>query len=97
MKSKTQLVIESCKTLNQLKTAWEYVKLECQTTGDLYQFQLNADTYREKLRSMTGACTRNLLDYKAYAQHLLQHGKIEDAQEFLQFAELELDKLEVVL
>jgi len=91
---KTIKVIESCKTLNQLKTAWEYVKLEYGTTGDLYQFQLNADAYREKLRQMSGAITKNLLDYKAYAQHLLQHGKIEDAQEFLQFSELELDKLE---
>lgn len=93
--TKTHKVINSCRTLNQLYSAWNYVELSYYTNQNYTQFALDAQVYRIKLNEMTGACARNALDYKEYAQHLLACGKIQDALEFCQFAELELDKINV--
>lgn len=61
---------------------------------DLYTFQIDADVYRDKIRKMTGAICRNLIDYTEYAKFLLQNGNIPDAMDFISFAELELHKIE---
>lgn len=92
--TKTHLVINSCKTLKQLRNSWNYVLLSYAKHQDLYTFQLDADVYRDKIRKMTGAITRNILNYKEYAKYLLQNGNIPDAMEFIKFAELELHKIE---
>lgn len=93
--TKTHKVINSCRTLNQLYSAWNYVELSYNQHQNYTQFALDAQPYRLKLNEMTGACLRNALDYKEYAQHLLSNGKIQSAMEFVQFAELELDKINV--
>lgn len=92
--TKTHLVINSCKTLKQLRNSWNYVLLSYAKHQDLYTFQTDADVYRKKIRRMTGAITSNIIDYTEYAKYLYQNGNIPDAMEFISFAELELHKIE---
>lgn len=92
--TKTHKVINSCKTLKQLRNSWNYVLLSYAKHQDLYTFQIDADVYRDKIRKMTGAITSNIIDYTEYAKHLYQNGYISDAMDFISFAELELHKIE---
>lgn len=92
--TKTHKVINSCRTLKQLYSAWNYVELSYNHHQNYTQFALDAQVYRLKINEMTGAVVKNLLDYKAYAEHLLLNGKIDDANDFIRFSELELDKIE---
>lgn len=92
--SKTHKVINSCKTLKQLRNSWNYVLLSYANHQDLYTFQTDADVYRDKIRRMTGAICRNVLDYTEYAKYLYQNGNTPDAMEFIKFSELELHKIE---
>jgi hypothetical protein len=92
---KTLKVINSCQTLNQMYSAWNYVLLAYASDSNWHDLLECYNVFTAKLRTMTGARVRDLLDYRAYAQHLLQLGQIKDAEEFLQFANYELDKLEM--
>lgn len=92
--TRTHKIINSCITLKQLRNSWNYVLLSYAKHGDIYTFQQDADVYRDKIRKMTGARTRDLIDYTEYAKHLLQNGNIPDAMDFIRFAELELHKIE---
>lgn len=91
--SKIHKVINSCKTLKQLRNSWNYVLLSYAQHQDLYTFQTDADVYSDKIRKMTGAICRNVLDYKEYAKFLLQNGNIPDAMDFIRFSEIELEKI----
>lgn len=87
-------VVNSARTLLQLKSASNYIVLYANMYGTNGVYYDAMVALREKLEVLTGACTRNLLDYKAYASHLLQNGMIDDAKDFIAFAELELHNLE---
>lgn len=94
MKTKLIKTISSCTTLVQLIIASKYILLYAIQNGrdDVYEECMLH--LRDKLSSLSGANMRNFIDYKAYAQHLLCNGMINEANEFLAFAELELHKLE---
>lgn len=86
-------VINSCTSLKQMKSAWNYMCLSYTNHNDIIVFSTQALIFRSKLSQLTGASVRNLLDYKAYAEHLIHTGQIDDCNEFIKFAELELHKL----
>lgn len=98
MKEKLLKVINGCTTLKQLLSASNYLTLYATHKGldGIYYDGLVA--LRDRLQSITGAITRNMLDYKAYAGLILSEGgDISEANAFLGFAELELHKLEELI
>lgn len=94
MKTKLIKTISSCTTLVQLISASKYILLYAVQHGRNEIYEECMFHLRDKLSSLSGANMRNFIDYKAYAQHLLCNGMINEANEFLAFAELELHKLE---
>lgn len=94
MKSKLQKVISSCVTLAQLRSAWNYVINHYVQYGCKKEYKEAVLLIEKRVTEMSGFHYQNYVDYKAYAEHLLLIGKITDVNDFIQLAEIEVNKLE---
>lgn len=94
MKTKLLNVVNKCTTLKQLLSASNYIVLYANAYGTNGIYYDGMTALRNKLEQISGASVRNMLDYKAYAEHLLQLGNVEEANSFIEFAEMELHNLE---
>src|SRR5690606_10557060 len=95
--SKLQKVIASCMTLSQLASASRYAALHVKEYGLSIEYLIALLDMRSKAEELTGAVLKNAIDYKDYACHLFAAGKIDDMNDFICFANNELDKIEEYL
>lgn len=94
MKTKLQKVISSCVTLAQLRSALNYVTNYGISNGCDGVFYDAISSIKKRVTEMTGFHYQNYVDYKAYAEHLIVCGLLTDANDFIELAEIEIDKLE---
>lgn len=94
MKTKLQKVISSCVTLAQLRSALNYaINYHIQCGYDAYYKEVMS-LIKKRVTDLTSFHYNNAVDYKAYAEHLVVCGLIADANDFIELAEIEIDKLE---
>lgn len=94
MEKKLQKVISSCATLAQLRSALNYVTNYGISNGCDGVFYDAISSIKKRVTEMTGFHYQNYVDYKAYAEHLIVFGLLTDANDFIELAEIEIDKLE---
>lgn len=94
MKTKLQKVISSCVTLAQLRSALNYVTNYGISNGCDGVFYDAISSIKKRVTDLTSFHYNNAVDYKAYAEHLIVCGMLTDANDFIELAEIEIDKLE---
>ena len=94
MKTKLQKVISSCVTLAQLRGALNYVTNYGISNGCDCVFYDAISSIKKRVTELTSFHFNNAVDYKAYAEHLIIVGAIENDNDFIELAEIEIDKLE---
>jgi hypothetical protein len=95
MKEKLIKVIESCISFKQLLSAYKYLDLYAYAYGTNGVYYDGFAMYQNRVRQIASKSFTNAGDYMDYARTLIMEGRIEEANEFIDFAEQEIGRVEV--
>ena len=95
MKTKLQRVIQSCTTLSQVNSAANYLYLYGSKNGINAEYLNACMDIEQRIEDISGASIRDAIDYKAYAEHLLHCGKLDLANDFIEYAEKSINRIRI--
>lgn len=95
MKTKLQRVIQSCTTLSQVNSAANYLYLYGIKNGINAEYLNACMDIEQRIEDISGASIRDAIDYKAYAEHLIHCGKLDLANDFIEYAEKSINRIRI--